>query len=29
MDDELIASLAGGDDAALRELSSRHVPRWR
>ena len=25
-DDELIAALAGGDDAALRELFSRHAP---
>jgi RNA polymerase sigma-70 factor (ECF subfamily) len=25
-DDELIASLAGGDDAALRELFTRHAP---
>lgn len=25
-DDELIASLAGGDDTALRELFSRHAP---
>jgi antitoxin (DNA-binding transcriptional repressor) of toxin-antitoxin stability system len=25
-DDELIARLAGGDDAALRELFSRHAP---
>jgi RNA polymerase sigma-70 factor (ECF subfamily) len=26
MDDELIARVAGGDDAALRELFSRHAP---
>jgi len=25
-DDELIASLAGGDDTALRELFARHAP---
>jgi len=25
-DDELIAAVAGGDDAALRELFSRHAP---
>ncbi len=25
-DDELIANLAGGDDAALRELFTRHAP---
>ncbi|MGH3186531.1 MAG: RNA polymerase sigma factor, partial [Streptosporangiaceae bacterium] len=25
-DDELIASLAGGDDTALRELFDRHAP---
>jgi RNA polymerase sigma-70 factor, ECF subfamily len=25
-DDELIAAVAGGDDAGLRELFSRHAP---
>lgn len=25
-DDELIAAMAGGDDAGLRELFSRHAP---